>query len=100
MYVSFIKGAHTCTLYINQPSMFVSFCNYLELQHLVQLNLNNPVNHGPSMLGCNKEVAVLKMTSIKRSLPFFSLNDHINEYVVICTGSIYKPERQDLCKEL
>ena len=31
----------------------------------VQLNLNNPVTNGPVVLGCNKEVAVLQMTSIK-----------------------------------
>ena len=38
----------------------------------IQWNLNNPVTNEPVVIGCNKEVAVLQMTSVKQSHPFLS----------------------------
>ena len=47
---------------LNSCSCSYSGCRCCCWQSVVQSNLNDPVTHEPSMLSCNKEVAVLKWT--------------------------------------
>ena len=46
----------------------------------IQWNLYNLVTNGPVLLGCNKEVAALKITSIKRSHLFLFKMATIKRY--------------------
>ena len=63
----------------------------------VQWSLNNPVTNGPVVIGCNKEVAVLQMTSTKRSHPFLAqmitLQSIVNVYLrkkTVCGCWLYR----------
>ena len=46
--------------FLSQSTLYTDYMCMHAFLDLVQSNLNNPVTHGPSMLGYNKEVAVLK----------------------------------------
>ena len=71
-------------LFLNSPKLvYYSPSFYLLFSHYAkQWSLNNPVTNGPVVIGCNKEVAVLQMTSIKRSHPFLPQMAIIIEYNV------------------
>ena len=57
---------HTCTC------VSVTWQHEVVTRTSLQWSLNNPSTNGPAVLGCNKEVTVLQMTSIKPSHPFLA----------------------------
>ena len=68
-----IPGSTGCMPYWSRTKR-EGFC-HLSLSMLwwwVQWNLNNPITYGAVLLGCNKEVAGIQLTSTKRSHPLLA----------------------------